>query len=855
MRTAANVGKVLLCLLTVLFVFAAPLAAADVVEYRLKQIEETSAEQKKQLDRLEHRTANIEEDTTLLSGFSNQVSKFGLPKWAGQFVSILLAILLTFFGYLIDAKRRIDKIKKEAKEEKDEVSRKFNDFQKTHKALEVTYQEITKNYERLTVLLEQDNIESNNRRLAALLTNIDDGNPLLQQVSEVQKAVDVLKTAQPITLEDALAMKIEDLRNVAGIYLFPCHARLAMEEGNWEEACFFWQKYLAVAPDNAVSLYYLGWCLLQQGKSTKDILPADQFRLFIKACYYFEHVPAMPDLQGHKHFQWPLSEARFRASFCCAEPQKAKRLRRKAMESLADIAGKEHAYCPEEFSISFLTNLGKGLPYRQRRLVTRIALLICHAVEGKYVNEASFVNQYGVTMFSYSQCTRNIVAKRALLQRSLEKGMRAIELDPKNSSAWSNAGSSLTALANLGGDGATKNALLLRALEKFERGMGLDPTESSNLKGAGFCLNALADLEVDATAKKVLLLRALEKCERAIELDPKNSSAWNNAGYSLHELAKLEASAMAKKSLLRDAREKYERAIELDPKSSSAWNNAGYSLTELAKLEEDDAAKNALLLRALEKCERAIELDPANSSAWNNAGYNLTELANWEGDDAAKNALLLRALEKFERAVELDPTDDWAWGHAGASLIELAILEEDAAAKNALLLRALEKFERAVELDPTDDWAWGHAGASLIELAMLEEDAAAKNSLLQRALEKNARVVELTPTDRDALSDAGFCLNELASLEEDAMVKGALLQRALEKCMRAIELDPAHSSAWSNAGYSLIELARLEEDAAAKEDLLRRALEKFARTVELDPTDDWARERVESLQSELAKMA
>jgi len=812
MRTAANVGKVLLCLLAVLFVFAVPLAAADVVEYRLKQIEETSAEQKKQLDRLEHRTANIEEDTTLLSGFSNQVSKFGLPKWAGQFVGLLLTTLLLVFGYLKDAKRRIDKIKKEAKEEKDEVSRKFNDFQKTHQALERTYQKITNNNERLSVLLEQDNIESNNRRLAALLTNIDDGNPLLQQVSEVQKVVDVLKTAQPITLEDALAMKIEDLRNVAGIYLFPCHARLAMEEGNWEEACFFWQKYLAVAPDNAVSLYYLGWCLLQQGKSTKDILPADQYRLFIEACYYFEHVLAMPDLQGHKHFQWPLSEARFRASFCCADPQKAKRLRRKAMESLADIATRENAHFPEMAAIVFWFNLEFQLGYRQRRFVARLALLTCRAVKDKYNTESSFFDTYGNVLTFYARCSSSH---------------------------------------------AERKKILLLALENFECNIQYSEGDSfSGLINSGYCLTELAQIEPDDVKAGPSLQRALDYYTQAIALNPTASNVWSSAGFSLIEIARRQESTAAKRKSLYDARKKCETAVELDPKNSVAWSNTGLVLRALALLENDTALQFKLLNDALEKSMYAAELDPTTITAYANAGYCLQQLAFYEKSDSEKCKRLYEALKNFSNAsIEPQLVDTTIWISLAETLMFLSDIEHELASKHELLCKAVKNIKRAVKNDKECSSAWSTWGVTLIGLSKLEPDNAAKEKLLRDALEKCEQAKSIDPAEPAAWSNVGATLVELSRMTPDVETKRELLQSAVEKYERVVQLDSTRSHSFSLLGSALKDLAGLTTDGVAKGGLLRDALKKFARAVELDPTDDWARERVENLQSELAKMA
>ena len=612
-------GKKIFCVLVVcLFIAVACQTNADtsVLEYRLEKVEKTGAEQQTKIDGLAKQTDTIKSDIALITSVANFVAQLGLPRWVGQVTGIFLTILSLAFGYLIHVKNKISSLKKEAEQERDEARRQFNEFRKTHEALDKKYETISRNYDQLAVLLE----------------NINDGKELKEQIAEVQKRVGVLKAAQPTSLEDVLALKISDLRNVAGIYLFPCYARLAIEEENWEEARFFWGKYLAAVPDDAVTRYFMGWCLLQQANTTENIFPEEQYHLFIQACFYFKGLSAMPDLQGHKDYRWAFAEAQLRAAFCTDDACTAERLQQYALSTFTEVATLEQACCPEEAIASYLLDIKNTLQHRERPLVAQFALTVCQEARPECSIESSFLNQYGlVLLFTYS-ATINGTPQESILLMAIDKFKESIDHDSQNFSAWNNWGYALRDLAELEPDADKKSKLLHDAIEKHGRATELSPQGDAAWTNWGYALRDLAELEQNADKKSKLLHDAIEKCERVTELNPGNDAAWNNWGYALNGLADLEQDADKKSKLLQDVIEKYERATELNPGNYAVWTNWGYALNGLADLEPDADKKSKLLHDAIEKCERATELNSGNDVAWTNWGYALNGLADLEQD-------------------------------------------------------------------------------------------------------------------------------------------------------------------------------------------------------------------------------
>ena len=267
MRSIFKWAKTIVCTLVVGFIMCTTcqaMAESGGVEQRLNNVETITVGQQNQINSLIKDTNDIKEDIALITNASNFFVQLGVPKWIGQASGVFLVLVLLIWGYFKKVKSKIDELRIEVENEKNKVIKKYREFKKTHDSLETTYKETFENNEKLTQLLNDDNLESNNKKLTELIEVIGDGKNLLLELSQMKEAVANLKSTQPTSLEDVLALRIEDLKKVAGIYLLPCYARLAMEEANWEDARFFWEKYLAAVPNDAVSQYYAGWCLLQQ---------------------------------------------------------------------------------------------------------------------------------------------------------------------------------------------------------------------------------------------------------------------------------------------------------------------------------------------------------------------------------------------------------------------------------------------------------------------------------------------------------------------------------------------------------------------------------------------------------------
>lgn len=199
-----------------------------------------------------------------------------------------------------------------------------------------------------------------------------------------------------------------------------------------------------------------------------------------------------------------------------------------------------------------------------------------------------------------------------LLQSNPEEAIagfnKALELDPKNLTAYGNRG---VAKANLGRSD--------EAIADYDRVLELDPNYAKAYMNRGVArarlgqhqeaiadLDKAIDLDPNAAASycnrgavKSKLgdqLEAIADLDKAIDLDPNCAEAYRNRGDA--------------KTILRDHRgaiADYDKAIDLDPRDATAYSNRGAAKGALGQHRE-----------ALVDCDAALELDPNDAAARRN---------------------------------------------------------------------------------------------------------------------------------------------------------------------------------------------------------------------------------------------
>ena len=193
---------------------------------------------------------------------------------------------------------------------------------------------------------------------------------------------------------------------------------------------------------------------------------------------------------------------------------------------------------------------------------------------------------------------------------------KALEIDPKGVSTWSNKG---FALHNLGKYDA--------AIESYDKALGLDPLYVPAWHNEGISFSALGRYD-----------DAIKCFDKALEIDPDFAHAWNNKGYSLSNLGRYEA-AMAC----------LDKGLEADSGFGYAWNSKGNLLLNLGRYDD-----------ALKCYEKSLEINPQDADAWNNMGNCLSVFGHFDA-----------AVECYDKVVGIDPQDVIAWNNKGGALNSL----------------------------------------------------------------------------------------------------------------------------------------------------------------------------------------
>jgi tetratricopeptide (TPR) repeat protein len=130
---------------------------------------------------------------------------------------------------------------------------------------------------------------------------------------------------------------------------------------------------------------------------------------------------------------------------------------------------------------------------------------------------------------------------------------RALEINPKNDSAWYNRSSALGSLGKFED-----------VVTSCDRALEINPKNDSAWYNRGRALNNLGRYE-----------EAIKSSDHALAIKPDSDYAWNNRGLALDDLGRLD-----------EAIESYDHALEIKPDKDSAWYNRGNALNNLGRYEE-----------------------------------------------------------------------------------------------------------------------------------------------------------------------------------------------------------------------------------------------------------------------------
>lgn len=411
---------------------------------------------------------------------------------------------------------------------------------------------------------------------------------------------------------------------------------------------------------------------------------------------------------------------------------------------------------------------------------------------------------------------------------ALEFLNRAVELDPRNATAYFNLGV------------AYRNLLQFeKALESFRNAMNLAGPSASVLNAIGLtelslgrsaeAASTLAQaVKRDARAPMLYLnlaeaLKAAGDLDRAastlvaaLDLEPNFVEALNSLGAIYSQLGNVT-----------EAENHYRRALALSPKHAMVHNNLGVLLRNQGRHAE-----------ALAEFEAAIESEPGYAMAHFNRGGLLRESGRpGEALVALKRSLFHRpnlgeahvasgwiyfergslnqARESFNRAIEIKSDD----GEAFTGLGEVH-------KKEGAWSKAKESFTRAIELDGKNSAALHGLGQSLMRLEKLPAAEACFRNALKLQPDSPAVRLALAKVliDLGKLDEAEACGRELIAANPDfseahfvlakVLSKKTKLDEAASHYSRALAGNQASPSCYLNLAELLHRLGREDERQA-----------------------------------------
>jgi len=203
----------------------------------------------------------------------------------------------------------------------------------------------------------------------------------------------------------------------------------------------------------------------------------------------------------------------------------------------------------------------------------------------------------------------NVLKDLGRLRDAAENFLRAIELDPKYSEAYTNRGAVLRALGD-------RRA----AVECYERALALRPDYAEAHYDLGVILQETGRVEDSQSCYA-----------RALAIQPGYAAAAYNQGVALQGMHRME-----------DALRSYTAAIGMRPAFAEAYNNRGNILSELGQPES-----------ALQDFARALQVNPRLAEAHVNSGHALATLGR-----------PVEAQASYARALAITPGWPWLRGAA-----------------------------------------------------------------------------------------------------------------------------------------------------------------------------------------------
>jgi len=238
-------------------------------------------------------------------------------------------------------------------------------------------------------------------------------------------------------------------------------------------------------------------------------------------------------------------------------------------------------------------------------------------------------------------------------EESLAAFQSTIDIDPKNTDAWSNMGVVL----------ADKFDRPDEALAAYQNAIDIDPKHVGAWNNMGILLAGKLDRPDEALAAY----------QSATNIDPKNTEVWSNMGVVLADKLNRPDEALAA----------YQSATNIDPKNTDAWSNMGALLVD--EFDRPD--------EALAAYQNAIDIDPKHAGAWNNMGILLADKLDCPDE----------ALAAYQNAIDIDPKNSEAWSNMGALLVDKLNRPDE----------ALAAYQSAIDIDPKNTDAWSNMGTFL----------------------------------------------------------------------------------------------------------------------------------------------
>ncbi|MFK4878834.1 tetratricopeptide repeat protein [Lactococcus petauri] len=197
-------------------------------------------------------------------------------------------------------------------------------------------------------------------------------------------------------------------------------------------------------------------------------------------------------------------------------------------------------------------------------------------------------------------------------EKTIVKYLKAIELNPEDTTAYFNLGNVYSAL--------NKNE---EAIVQYLKAIELNPEDTTAYFNLG---NVYSELNKNE--------EAIVQYLKVIELNPEDAIAYFNLGNVYSKLKKNE-----------EALAQYLKSLKLDPEDADIYNNLGNVYSELDKNEE-----------AIEQYFKAIELNPKYDAPYFNLGNIYLKINKTE-----------EAIEQYLKAIEINPKYADAYFNLGVS--------------------------------------------------------------------------------------------------------------------------------------------------------------------------------------------